>query len=61
MKLGALLFIDQAWRNWYLVANAEFETFVTGPTETEAEFAIGGNYSFIEGTEDCIATPRPTQ
>ena len=41
MKLGALLFIDQAWRNWYFGANAEFESVVAGPTETEAEFAIG--------------------
>ena len=34
-KLAALLFIDQAWRNWYFGANAEFESVVAGPTETE--------------------------
>jgi hypothetical protein len=60
-KLGALLFIDQAWRNWYFGANAEFESVVSGPTETEVEFAFGVSYSFIKGTGDGIATPRPTQ
>ena len=61
MKLGELLFFDQAWRNWYFGANAEFESVVAGPTETEAELSIWGSYSFIEGTVDCIAAPRPTQ
>ena len=42
MKLGALLFIDQSWRNRYFATNAEFESVIPGPTETEAEFAIGG-------------------
>ena len=43
MKLGALLFMDQAWRNWYFGANAEFESVVAGLTKTEAEFAIRGS------------------
>ena len=60
-KLAALLFIDQAWRNWYFGANAEFESVVAGPTETEAEFALGVSYSFIEGTGNGIAAPRPRQ
>jgi hypothetical protein len=36
-------------------------TLFSGPTENQAELAIGGSYSFIEGTEDCIAASRPTQ
>ena len=61
MKLGALLFIDQAWRNWYFGANAEFKSVVVGPTETEDEFALGMSYSFIQGTGNGIAAPRPRQ
>lgn len=60
-KLGAMFFIDQAWRNWYFGANAELESVVAGPTETEAEFAFGLSYSFIEGTGDGVAAPRPSQ
>lgn len=60
-KLGAMLLFDQAWRNWYFGANAEFETVVSGPTESEAEFAFGVSYSFIEGTGDGIAPTIPHQ
>jgi hypothetical protein len=57
-KLGAMLFLDQAWRNWYFGANAELETVVSGPTETEAEFAFGVTYSFIS-REPAMASPPP--
>lgn len=60
-KLGAMLFLDQAWRNWYFGVNAEIESVLAGPTETEAEFAFGLSYSFIEGTGKGVAAPRPSQ
>ena len=60
-KLGALLFFDQSWRNWFFGANAEFESVVSGPTETEVEFAFALIYSFIEETGDGIAPSKPRQ
>ncbi|MCH8157868.1 MAG: hypothetical protein IID18_09010 [Nitrospinae bacterium] len=60
-KLGALLFMDQAWRNWFFGVNAEFESVVSGPTETEVEFAFALTYSFIEETGDGIAPSKPKQ
>ena len=60
-KLGALLFFDQAWRNWYFGVNTEFETVVSGPTESEVEFALGISYSFINGTGKDIAPTIPNQ
>ncbi len=58
-KLGTLLFVDQAWRNWYFGVNAEFEAVVSGPTESE--FSIGVSYSFIKGTGNGIAPTIPNQ
>lgn len=60
-KLGALLFFDQAWRNWFIGVNAELESVVSGPTETELEFALGLSYSFIKGTGQGIAPSKPKQ
>jgi len=60
-KLGALFFLDQSWRNWFFGANAEFESVVSGPTETEVEFAFALTYSFIEETGDEIAPSKPKQ
>jgi hypothetical protein len=60
-KLGAMLFLDQAWRNWFFGANAEFESVVSGPTEDEVELAFAITYSFIEETGDGMAPPRPRQ
>jgi len=60
-KLGALFFLDQSWRNWFFGANAEFESVVSGPTETEVEFAFALTYSFIEETGDGIAPSKPKQ
>ena len=59
--LGAMMFLDQAWRNWFFGLNAEFESVVSGPTETEVEVAIAVSYSFIEGTGDGIAAALPKQ
>lgn len=60
-KLGALLFLDQSWRNWFFGVNAEFGSVVSGPTETEVEFAVALTYSFIEATGDGIAPSKPKQ
>jgi len=60
-KLGALLFFDQAWRNWFFGANAEFESAVSGPTETEVELAFAISYSYIEETGQGIAPSKPRQ
>lgn len=59
--LGALFFLDQAWRNWFFGVNAEFETVISGPTETEIELAFALTYSFIEGTGDGVAPTIPSQ
>jgi hypothetical protein len=60
-KLGALLFFDQAWRNWFFGANAELESVVSGPTETEAELAFAISYSFIQETGKGVAPSKPKQ
>ena len=60
-KLGALLFFDQAWRNWFFGANAEFESVVSGPTETEVELAFAVSYSLIKGTDQGVAPSKPNQ
>ncbi len=60
-RLGAKLFLDQAFKNFYFGANAEFETVLSGPTETEVEFALGLSYSFIQGTGDGMAPTLPKQ
>lgn len=60
-KLGAFLFLDQSWRNWFFAANIEFESAVSGPTETEVEAAFALSYSFIKGTGQGIAPSNPNQ
>jgi hypothetical protein len=60
-KLGALLFLDQSWRNWFFGANAEFESALYGPTESEVEFAFALSYSFINQTGRGIAPSKPDQ
>jgi len=58
--LGALLFIDKAYGNWYWGVNLELETVVDGEKETEFEFATSISYSFIKGTKD-FAPTKPNQ
>ena len=60
-KLGAVLFFDKSWRNWFFGANAEYESVISGPVETEVEFAFALSYSFIEGTGHGIAPSKPDQ
>ena len=60
-KLGAVLFFDKSWRNWFFGANAEYESVVSGPVETEVELAFALSYSFIEGTGHGIAPSKPKQ
>lgn len=59
--LGGLLFIDQAFRNWYLGINIEYERGVSGPTFSEFEVAGALTYSFIPETGEGIAPARPNQ
>lgn len=60
-KLGAFLLLDQSWRNWFFGVNAEFESVVSGPTETEVEFAVALSYSFIKETGHGMAPSQPRQ
>ena len=59
--LGALLFFDQAYRNWYLGFNAEFVSTVSGPSSKEIELGLAISYSFIHETGDGVAPSRPSQ
>lgn len=59
--LGALLFFDQAYRNWYLGFNAEFVSAVSGSSFKEVELGLALSYSFIRKTGDGIAPSRPNQ
>jgi hypothetical protein len=59
--LGALLLIDQAYRNWYLGFNAEFVSAVSGPSSEEIELGLALSYSFIHETGDGIAPAHPRQ
>lgn len=59
--LGGKLFLDQAWGNWYLGFNTEYEVTVWGPESSEAEFALAFTYSFIDETGDGVAPAMPHQ
>lgn len=59
--LGGKLFLDKAYRNWYLGINAEYEASVSGPTFSEMEFAGAITYSFIDETGNGIAPAMPHQ
>jgi len=59
--LGGKLFLDQAYRNWYLGINTEYEASVSGPTFSEFEFAVAVSYAFIDETGSGIAPAIPNQ
>jgi hypothetical protein len=59
--LGGKLFLDQAYRNWYLGVNVEYEAAVSGPTSSEFEFATSITYSFIDETGEGVAPAMPHQ
>lgn len=59
--LGGKLFLDQAYRNWYVGFNAEYEASVSGPTSSEFEIAGAITYSFINETGTGIAPAMPHQ
>ena len=59
--LGGNLFIDQAYRNWYLGINTEYAASVSGPTFSEFEIAAALAYSFIWETGEGIAPTIPNQ
>jgi hypothetical protein len=59
--LGGKLFLDQAYRNWYVGFNAEYDASVSGPTFSEFEIAGAITYSFIKETGNGIAPAMPHQ
>ena len=59
--LGGNLFIDQAYRNWYLGINTEYAASVSGPTFSEFEIAAALAYSFIWETGEGTAPTIPNQ
>ena len=59
--LAGKLFVDQAFRNWYLGINAEYAVSVSGPMFSESEIAAVIGYSFIGETGEGIAPARPNQ
>ena len=59
--LGGKLFLDQAYRNWYLGVNVEYESAVSGPTSSEFEIATAISYSFIDETGEGMAPAMPHQ
>jgi hypothetical protein len=59
--LGGLLFLDKAYRNWYLGINTEYVASVSGPTFSEFEIATALAYSFIRETGKGFAPARPNQ
>jgi hypothetical protein len=59
--LGGKLLWDQAYRNWYLGVNVEYEAAVSGPTSSEFEIATAITYSFIDETGEGIAPAMPHQ
>jgi hypothetical protein len=59
--VGALFFLDHAYRNWYWGLNTEFTRVVAGERGTEMEIASAIAYSFIAGTGDGMAASRPEQ
>jgi len=59
--LGGSVFVDQAYRNWYLGINTEYAASVSGPTFSEYEIAAALSYSFIRETGKGMAPARPNQ
>ena len=59
--LGGKLFLDQAYRNWYLGINLEYDASASGPTSSEFEFAWALTYSFIDETGEGVAPVKPHQ
>jgi hypothetical protein len=59
--LGGNVYLDQAYRNWYLGINTEYAASVSGPTFSEFEMAGALTYSFIRETGGGMAPPRPNQ
>jgi len=59
--LGGKLFLDKAYRNWYVGLNAEYDASVSGPTFSQLEFAGAITYSFIDETGNGIAPAMPHQ
>jgi hypothetical protein len=59
--IGGKLFLDQAYRNWYVGFNTEYEASVSGPTSSELEFAGAVTYSFIDETGNGVAPAMPHQ
>lgn len=58
--LEGKIFFDQAYHNWFLGANLESSTAVSGGFETGLEYAAVISYSLIRGTKR-VASPRPDQ
>jgi hypothetical protein len=61
VTVGGNVFLDQAYRNWYLGINTEYEASVSGPTFSEFEIATALAYTFIRETGEGIAPARPNQ
>jgi hypothetical protein len=59
--LGLMFFLDHAHKNWFFGLNTEFETVVSGETETEVEIAGVLSYSFISTTGTSMAPSTPLQ
>lgn len=59
--LGGKLFLDKAYRNWYLGVNVEYEAAVSGPTSSEFEIATAITYAFINETGEGVAPAIPNQ
>jgi hypothetical protein len=59
--IGGKLFLDQAYRNWYLGVNVEYEASVSGPTSSDLGFAMALSYSFIDETGEGVAPTVPHQ
>jgi len=59
--LAGKLFVDQAYRNWYLGINTEYAASVSGPTFSAFEIATALGYTFIRETGEGIAPARPNQ
>ncbi len=58
--IEAQLFLDKAYKNWYLGVNLGLDTVVSGEDETAYEVATAVSYSFIDETTD-LASPKPRQ
>jgi hypothetical protein len=59
--LGGKVFLDKAYRDWYLGVNVEYDVAVSGPTSSVFEIATGVTYSFIDETREGVAPAMPHQ